>query len=311
MEVLLPFTDRERGSMLLRMMQNETERIEALLSVYRPESEISMLNRMACKAPVPVCRETMQVLVTCKTYYDQTSGAFDVAFGRMDSVQINPGERTVTFSDEAVKLNFGGFGKGYALQRIQKMLQSFGVTKGFLNFGDSAILAIGTHTSGKPWRVGPRDPEYPGNTLAAFDLQDASMSVSATIRNRRTPVDHHQRTAAEEHRTRPVSQQLSPVSPQHGTESITHPAVHQQHSPEPDRHASDPQVNTSETRKFTPEPHLHIYDPAASGPVPCRRLVAVVDEDPLRAEILSTALLVNPELHTNLGSSNFLIKNYD
>jgi FAD:protein FMN transferase len=276
MEVLLPYTDRERGSMLLRMMQNETERIEALLSVYRPESEISTLNTMACKAPVPVCRETMQVLMTCKAYYEQTSGAFDVAFGRMDAVQINPSEQTVTFSDEAVKLNFGGFGKGYALQRIQKMLQSFGVTKGFLNFGDSAILAVGTHTSGEPWRVGPRDPEYPGNTLAAFALQDASMSVSATIRNRRTPVGESQLNVPE-------------VQPPTG----------------------DVHKNAPEVHPFTLEPHHHIYDPAVSGPVPCRRLVAVVDEDPLRAEILSTALLVNPKLHTNLSSSNFFIKNYD
>lgn len=276
MEVLLPFTDRERGAMLLRMMQNETERIEALLSVYRPDSEISMLNTMACKAPVPVCRETMQVLVTCKTYYEQTSGAFDVAFGRMDAVQINPAEQTVTFGDEAVKLNFGGFGKGYALQRIQKMLQSFGVPKGFLNFGDSAILAIGTHTSGKPWRVGPRDPEYPGNTLAAFDLMDASMSVSATIRNRRTPVGESQLTVPE-------------VQPS----------------------TVDVHKNAPEVHPFTPEPHPHIYDPAVSGPVPCRRLVAVVDEDPLRAEILSTALLVNPELRAGLSSSNIYSKDYD
>ena len=276
MEVLLPFTDRERGSMLLRMMQNETERIEALLSVYRPESEISMLNRMACKAPVPVCRETMQVLMTCKTYYEQTSGAFDVAFGRMDAVQINPADQTVTFSDEAVKLNFGGFGKGYTLQRIQKMLQSFGVTRGFVNFGDSAILAIGTHTSGEPWRVGPRDPEHPGNTLAAFNLQDASMSVSATIRNRRTPVGESQLAVPE-------------VRPSTG-----------------DVHKYAPEVHP-----FTPEPHPHIYDPASSGPVRCRRLVAVVDEDPLRAEILSTALLVNPELHTTLSTSNFYSKDYD
>lgn len=276
MEVLLPFTDRERGSMLLRMMQNETERIEALLSVYRPDSEISMLNTMACKAPVPVCRETMQVLVTCKTYYEQTFGAFDVAFGRMDAVQINPAEQTVTFGDEAVKLNFGGFGKGYALQRIQKMLQSFGVTKGFLNFGDSAILAIGTHTSGKPWRVGPRDPEYPDNTLAAFDLKDASMSVSATIRNRRTPVGESQLTV-----------------------------------PEVQSSTVDVHKNAPEVHPFTPEPHPHIYDPAVSGPVPCRRLVAVVDEDPLRAEILSTALLVNPELRAGLSSSNIYSKDYD
>jgi FAD:protein FMN transferase len=276
MEVLLPYTDRERGSMLLRMMQNETERIEALLSVYRPESEISMLNMMACKAPVPVCRETLQVLLTCKMYYDQTSGAFDVAFGRMNAVQINPGERTVTFSDEAVKLNFGGFGKGYALQRIQKMLQSFGVTKGFLNFGDSAILAIGTHTSGEPWRVGPRDPEHPGTTLAAFALQDASMSVSATIRNRRNPVGE----------SRQIVPEVQPT-------------------------ARDFQQNTPDVKPFTPEPHPHIFDPAASGPVPCRRLVAVVDEDPLRAEILSTALLVNPELQAGLSIYNFYSKDYD
>ncbi|MFN2372864.1 MAG: FAD:protein FMN transferase, partial [Cyclonatronaceae bacterium] len=195
LEVLLPYTDRERGSMLLRMMQNETERIEALLSVYRPESEISMLNEMASKAPVPVCRETAQILTTCKAYYEQTSGAFDVAFGAMDEVQIDPAERTVFFTDEAVKLNFGGFGKGYALQRMQKMLQSFGVIKAFVNFGDSAILAIGTHTSGEPWRVGPRDPEYAEKTLTAFDLQDASMSVSATIRNRRNPVAESRRNA--------------------------------------------------------------------------------------------------------------------
>ena len=69
----------------------------------------------------------------------------------------------------AVKLDLGGYAKGYALDRAASLLRQQGINNALINIGGN-VLALGQHGS-RPWRVGIQHPRKPG-PLATLDLHD-------------------------------------------------------------------------------------------------------------------------------------------
>ena len=63
---------------------------------------------------------------------------------------------TVHSSNPAVRLDFGGYAKGYALDRAAAILREGGVANALINVGGN-ILALGRHGDA-PWRIGLEDP---------------------------------------------------------------------------------------------------------------------------------------------------------
>ena len=57
---------------------DEVDRIEALLSLYRPSSEIAHINARAAREPVRVSPEVFQLLQRAQTLSAATGGAFDI-----------------------------------------------------------------------------------------------------------------------------------------------------------------------------------------------------------------------------------------
>jgi hypothetical protein len=84
----------------------------------------------------------------------------------------------VPFRNEVVQVDFGGFGKGYALERIRKLLLSHGILNAFISFGESSVLALGNHPHGTGWKAGVNHQMITGNSLFSFDLQNESLSTS-------------------------------------------------------------------------------------------------------------------------------------
>ncbi|TCP34739.1 ApbE family protein [Sphingomonas sp. BK235] len=78
-------------------------------------------------------------------------------------------------------LDFGGFGKGYALDRAAAVLRAAGVTSAFLSAGESSIAVIGEHPLGGAWPLAIPHPEIDGVWLTELELSDASLSVSSTV----------------------------------------------------------------------------------------------------------------------------------
>ena len=75
----------------------------------------------------------------------------------------------VTSKNPAVQLDFGGYAKGYALDRAADLLRENGIKDALVNIGGN-IMALGNH-AGRPWRVGLDSPRG-RSLLATLELKD-------------------------------------------------------------------------------------------------------------------------------------------
>lgn len=133
----------------------ELRTLESMLDRFNPLSEVSAINASQGKAKAG--GELSSIISLCGDYRSKTGGLFDIRVG---------GE-----------LDFGGFAKGYFIQKCLAILRDAAVTDAFVNFGNSTILGLGKSPAGESWAVDIIDP-YSGNPLDRIILDDATLSTS-------------------------------------------------------------------------------------------------------------------------------------
>ncbi|MFN0066352.1 MAG: FAD:protein FMN transferase [Limisphaerales bacterium] len=159
---------------------DEVTRLEAALSLYRSDSEISALNRAAAAGWVRVSPEVAALVARALTLAQATGGAFDPTVaplieawglrsgtGRVPSdeelaaaraavgahlVEADPAG-AVRFLRPGVRLDLGSIGKGYALDRAAVRLREAGVMSALLHGGTSSVVALGAPPGEEAWRV--------------------------------------------------------------------------------------------------------------------------------------------------------------
>jgi thiamine biosynthesis lipoprotein len=156
------------GRCLLSRGMHEMRRLERLLSLHDPDSALSQLNRQAGCGPVQVAPELWQLLCLCTALTRQTDGAFDVsavAMSRHESLALSgvpcadPCPAFALSADRRVELapgaclDFGGIGKGYAVDRLVELFQAAGVSRAFINFGESSLYALGAPLDARGWPI--------------------------------------------------------------------------------------------------------------------------------------------------------------
>ena len=179
----------------------EIQRIESKYSRYRADSVVSRINAAAGADAVEVDEETARLLDFADECYRQSDGAFDPTsgvlrrawdFGRgrvpadfelapllalIGWQQVERERRSVRLPRAGMELDFGGFGKEYAVDRAAAVLREHGVAGAFVNLaGDLAIL--GEQTGGVPWRVGVRHPRRDGELIAALPVASGAVATS-------------------------------------------------------------------------------------------------------------------------------------
>ncbi|HTK78787.1 MAG TPA: FAD:protein FMN transferase [Gemmataceae bacterium] len=212
-EVLLPY-GRADAQAAAEDALDLIDRLEAQLTVYRPTSEVSRLNRLAELASVPVEAGLFDLLAFAARLSEGTGGAFDItagplikawgfyrrqgrvpepvelaaALGRvgMSHVELNPERRSVRFRKRGMEINLGSIGKGYALDRAAVQLwDEWGVRSALLHGGTSSVLAIGTPPGeARGWAVGIKHPWAPARRLAIVRIRGRALATSgATFQN--------------------------------------------------------------------------------------------------------------------------------
>jgi FAD:protein FMN transferase len=182
------------------------ESLEAQMTVYRPTSEISVINRTAAARPVEVEPNLYALLRHAERIHARTGGAFDITAaplsriwgflvrqGRLptaeeiDGARAAVGTQWLSFDDQrnalafqrpGMELNLGGIGKGYALDRGAELLQGAGVENFLLHGGHSSILARGCRSKQDGWTIGLRDPLRPERRLGEVRLRNRALGTS-------------------------------------------------------------------------------------------------------------------------------------
>jgi thiamine biosynthesis lipoprotein len=198
-ELQLYCDDPARAEDAARAAIDEVARIEAKYSRYRPASLLSRINAAAGGEPVPIDDETRHLFAYADVCWRQSGGLFDITSGvlrrawRFDEPRVPTDEELApllavigwprAFKDGNVALeagmeiDFGGFGKEYAVDRAAVHLEEAGIASGMVNLaGDLTIL--GPQPDGSPWRVGIQHPRKRDALIARVPVYSGAIATS-------------------------------------------------------------------------------------------------------------------------------------
>lgn len=184
----------------------EFDRLEALLSVWKPGSDVVRLNQAAGREPVAVSGDTLAVLEAAAQASEWTAGKFDITFGALADiwkfdhdqdntvpdrqaiasrlplvdyrlVEVNRAARTAYIRKAGARIHLGGIGKGYAVDRAAAILRERGFRDFLIQSGGD--LYVAGRNGEAPWRLAIADPRGPaGRSFATLDLSDGTLSTS-------------------------------------------------------------------------------------------------------------------------------------
>ncbi len=118
------------------------DRLEADLSRFVENSDISRINDLLPGEVARVSQWTMECLLISKLAYQVTSGAFDISLGSgLEQLVLDPGTFAIAAAAEGVRLDLGGIGKGYAIDRAAEIVREWDIQRFLLHGGYSSVLA--------------------------------------------------------------------------------------------------------------------------------------------------------------------------
>lgn len=194
--------ERAAAEAAMAAVMEEMHRIDRAMSPYKPDSELSRINREAADTPVVVSREMFGLLARSLDFSRLSEGAFDITYAsagqlydyrervRPDAtalaracaaigyqnLQLDEGACTVRFARPGMRIDLGGFAKGYAVDCGAAILRRRAIAHAIVTAGgDSRIVG---DRGDRPWTIGVRDPRRPGELAAVLPLKDVAVSTS-------------------------------------------------------------------------------------------------------------------------------------
>lgn len=192
-KVLYVCSGDEQSSSFEKAATTWVAAFEARYSHFRPDSQLSAINRRAGGDWTPVDAEMEQMLRLAGALHTFTGGILDAtalpllalwdykrshedlpseseieAARRLvgwAKVQLEPGR--VRLPIEGMALDFGGFGKEWAVDAVTEIARQQGISAALVDFGhDLRVLGI---PPGRPsWYVGLEDPTKPGSAVGSI-----------------------------------------------------------------------------------------------------------------------------------------------
>lgn len=181
LDVLIVGPTKDISSACWEDIENEIKQLSLLYNKFDESSELYKVNNNARKSPVQVGNQLWSILSECKQYHAMTNGYFDISLKDYNQVILDYDKKTIYFNDDSIQLDLGAYGKGYALERIRPILQKYNIDCALVNFGNSSVLAVGSHPHGDSWPIGVENPTNPQETLGVIELRDCSLSTSGNM----------------------------------------------------------------------------------------------------------------------------------
>jgi thiamine biosynthesis lipoprotein len=197
-------SDPDRAGQLLQQAMAEIQRLEGIMSLYRPQSALSTLNRDGVLRDPPL--DLVRILSEAQRFGDVSDGKFDVTvqplwtlyaehFSKPDpdpagpaaeqvaevaelvdyrAMEIDPKE--IRFSHAGMGVTLNGIAQGYITDRISELFRNEGLDHTLVDLGE--LRALGGRDSSEAWRVGIENPLKATNVLAEVPLQDGALATS-------------------------------------------------------------------------------------------------------------------------------------
>lgn len=196
--------DPDTADRLIAESLAEVRRLERIMSLYRPDSALSLLNRNGALDDPPF--DLVRVLSESRHYSLVSDGAFDVTvqplwdvyadhFSKPDAAPDGPTPRAlaaavakvghdgldiapdrIRFARPGMGVTLNGIGQGYITDRVVELLRRRGIAHALVNMGKTR--AIGGHPDGRPWSVGLENPKAPGSIAEHLSISDRSIATA-------------------------------------------------------------------------------------------------------------------------------------
>ena len=169
-------------------------------------SELDAVSAAAGQQPVKVTDDLFFLVQEALMVARQSNGLFDLTVGplvetwRMNKddpdvppkstiaaalklvnwrdVVVDPEKKTVFLRRPSMRLDLGGFMKGYAADEMVRILRGYGVSSAMIDLGGN-IFAMGSSPRSSPWRIGIQNPEADrGTSIGVVEVTDKSVTTA-------------------------------------------------------------------------------------------------------------------------------------
>jgi len=187
--------ERVDRTALARAVTAELERIDALLSNYRPDSVLERFNATRSRDPQQLPAELVALFVLAAEIHRASAGCFDPTVRPLVRLWGFDGDEPHVPSDDAIaavmpsigfdklvivdrehvrklredlEIDMASIGQGYTVGRLSAIAETFGLKNYLFEIGGE-LAGRGTRPDGNGWRVGIESPDK-GDPLEALNL---------------------------------------------------------------------------------------------------------------------------------------------
>lgn len=185
---------------------DELDRLEQQLSRFIENSDISRINILAANQPLQLGLAAFECLQLSARIHTKTNGAFDITVGTlmdcwpnndktirspskeqlnlarrrtgMHLIELNEPHHTVQLLTCPVRIDLGGIGKGYAIDKMAELLGDWSIDTALISGGYSSALALDAPPGKNGWPVTLSNPAADRQTLARLHLENRALSGS-------------------------------------------------------------------------------------------------------------------------------------
>lgn len=188
----------------------EIERIDKLMNVYDPESEVSAINKMANDKAFFVSKDILEVVSQAIAMAKLTDGALDISvfplialwdFGgntkRIPSADeikeklklsdykkiiLDEKNSTIKLDLSGMQIDLSSIAAGYSADKAIQVLKKSGIRNALVNAGGE-IYALGSPPGRNGWRIGIRHPRQNAELLGVIEIKDKAIVTSGDYEN--------------------------------------------------------------------------------------------------------------------------------
>lgn len=208
----------KKDSGLHQRIRDELALINAQMSVFDAESEISAINRAEAGHDIVLSDNMRELLRLAQTVYRQSGGAFDPTVGPLvdlwgfgparperqpseeeivqtlrhvgfDKLRFDRTFKTVRKTDGRVSLNLSAVAKGFGVDKVASLLEKEGYRNYIVEIGGEVRVSGFRDDSGTPWTLGVREPRENGANALTLDVTDCAVATSGDYQNYKTGAD--------------------------------------------------------------------------------------------------------------------------